>query len=340
MAKIIGIGNALVDVLVQLTDENVLLRLNLAKGGMTHIDAAGLARLRNEPAWVRAARATGGCASNTVHALSVLGNPTCYIGSIGRDAEGDFFAGKLHQRGIEAMLTRHAGRQTGLATTFITPDGERTFATYLGAATDITAATLSRVVAGDADDVPHIAHVEGYLVQNHDLIEDILRRAKEAGMLVSYDLASWNIVERDLDFVRHLVEDYVDIVFANEDEARAFHGSVDVEDALHELASMTDTAVVKVGADGAWGCSGEEIVHAGARRVGRVIDTTAAGDFFAAGFLHAYIRRRSLEECLATGNAIAGEVVQVLGTQVEPSRLRRAVESLSTMEPPLRLRTL
>lgn len=325
MAKIIGIGNALVDILVPLADETVLTELRLAKAGMWHVDEAKCDEILLSPVVAAASRATGGSSGNTIHALSVLGNETAFIGTVGDDAPGRFFAERLRSRGIEDRLTMVGEGRTGLATTFITADGERTFATFLGVAPliDVDGLHLERYAAA-AGERPNILHVEGYLVQNHDVIEQVLVQAKKAGLLVSYDLASWNIVRSDHAFVHHLVEQYVDIVFANEEEAKAFADTDDAEVALDMLATLVGTVVVKVGARGAWGRRGTDRHLSAPVFCPRVVDTTAAGDFFAAGFLHGFVREWPLANCLDMGNRLACKVIQVLGTQIDDESLRLA----------------
>ena len=321
MTKITGIGNALVDVLLHLEDETLLNELHLAKGGMTLIDASQLKAIHASIASLPQQRATGGSASNTIHALALLGNEVAFVGAVGDDETGRFFRRQAEARGIDARLATIPDMASGIATTFITPDGERTFATHLGAATQISIDEM-----GTTEGTGGLLHVEGYLVQDHDLIERALQQAKASGMQVSYDLASWNIVAADREFIRHLVEEYVDIVFANEEEAAAFAGLQNPEEALRQLEVLTKVAVVKVGKRGALGAaSGEHAFAPGLPR--KVVDTTAAGDFFAAGFLHGWIHGRPLPQCLDYGNRIAGEVIQVEGTQVSAEQLKRAIES-------------
>lgn len=322
MVKIIGIGNALVDVLVHVEDEEMLNKLSLVKGGMTLIDADGLAQVRAASESLDSRIATGGSASNTIHALSVLGHDTGFVGAVGCDAMGDFYEHQMRSRGTEAALLRVPSQPTGIATTFITPDGERTFATHLGAASQVSADSLRELIAMHSE--AEVLHVEGYLLQNHDLITEVLATAREAGLKVSYDLASWNLVEAERDFIASLVRDYVDIVFANEEEAAAFSRQRDPEEALRQLAAVAETAIVKVGSRGAIGVNGgERAAVGGLKRI--VVDTTAAGDFFAAGFLHGYVSGASLERCLDYGNHLAGEVIQVYGTEIEAEKLREAV---------------
>lgn len=322
MAKIIGIGNALVDILVHLDDETLLQELNLPKGGMTHVNREELMRLRRRLTGLPVERATGGSAANTIHALSVLGDTTGYIGAIGDDDTGRFFAEQAQTRGIETHLAIIAGEPTGTANALVTPDHERTFATHLGAAPQLGVA-LKEVDLTQYD----ILHIEGYLLQDQLQLEEILRAAKIAGLMVSYDLASWNIVLDHHDLIVDLIREYVDIAFANEEEAAAFSGKQDPEASLRLLASMTNIAIVKVGKDGALGMSratGDEIIRVSGLEKS-VVDTTAAGDFFAAGFLHGLIHGKNLSTCLDYGNRTAGEVIQVFGTQVDPKRLRQCL---------------
>ena len=334
MTKIIGIGNALTDILVHLPQETLLQTFQLSKGGMFHIDEQQMRAIHAAIAPLSPARATGGSAANTIHALATLGDKVGFVGSVGDDETGRFFATHQQQRGIDARLHVNKRGVIGIATTLITPDGERTFATHLGCSTAIQTTDLCRLVEEYQQEAPNgegqpslILHVEGYLVQNHDLIEEALRLAKEAGMTVSYDLASWNIVREDLDFVKHLVKDYVDIAFANEEEAAAFSQQQDPQTALQMLAAQTDIAVVKVGKRGAYAMQGEHVAFAPGL-VRKAVDTTAAGDFFAAGFLHGLIHGQTLETCLNYGNHLAGEVIQVLGTQLSDERIRAAIADI------------
>ena len=322
MTKIIGIGNALVDVLVYLPDEKLLNEMSLPKGAMTHVDRKGLMRLRQRLVGMPIERATGGSAANTIHAMSVLGDVTGVIGAVGDDETGRFFAEQARSRGIETHLAVITDEQTGTANTLITPDHERTFATHLGAAVHLGEA-LKEVNLSDYD----LLHIEGYLLQDQIQLGEILKAAKAAGLTVSYDLASWNIVRDHHAMITEYIRDYVDIAFANEEEAAAFYGQDDPESALRQLASLTDIAVVKVGKRGAMGMSratGDRIVFApGLERT--AVDTTAAGDFFAAGFLHGWIHGETLDTCMDFGNRTAAEVIQVIGTQVDPERLRKSL---------------
>lgn len=308
--KIIGIGNALVDVLALLEDDSMLAKLGLPRGGMQLIDDRRQQEISRLLMPLKPERATGGSAGNAILALAKLGAEPGFIGRIGRDEVGEFFRSCSKKRGIDTRLAIGDG-QSGVANTFISKDGERTFATHLGEAAKLSATDITPDMLRGYD----LLHIEGYLVQNHELIENVARIAKERRMQISIDLASYNIVRDDLDFFRHLVKEYVDIVFANEEESAAFTQGKDPEEALREIATMCKVAVVKLGKRGSSAMMDGHVALEGANNV-KVIDTTAAGDFFAGGFLYGYSRGWSLERCLKTGTMLSGQVIQVIGTQV------------------------
>ncbi len=315
MKKIIGIGNALVDVLVKLDTDNCLEEWQLPKGGMQLIDEERFHAIRDRLSTYPTEKANGGSCSNTMLALAFLGAAPGFIGKRGRDAYGRFFQKNACEAGVRALLSE-SDCHTGVASTFITAGGERTFATYLGAASLLEAADVTSDLLAGYD----ILYVEGYLVQNHALILKAVQTAKACGMQVCIDLASYNVVEADLDFFRALVHEYVDIVFANEEESAAFTMGKSPDEALEELASCCKIAVIKLGDKGAMARIGEERAYVEACKVKDVRDTTAAGDFFAGGFLYGYARGCSLEQCLRMGTLLGAAVIQTMGTTLSSER--------------------
>lgn len=312
MKKILGIGNALVDALIRIDNEVILKELNLPKGGMTLIDEVTFERMTRRLKDYVVERRTGGSAGNALLTAAALGGRAAFIGKTGRDDNGRFYTHEREQQGVKPIALFHDRLPTGVATTFITPDGERTFATYLGAAATMEACELRKEWFEGAD----YFLVEGYLVQNHDLINTAIDMAHRAGAKVCLDLASWNIVEADHDFFTYLLPK-IDIVFANEDEARAMTGETPNE-ALETLANSCTTVIIKLGAKGAVAMEGKVKAQAEAVKVDRVVDTTGAGDFFAGGFLFRHAQDHPLAECLQTGAACSAEVIQVLGTRLSP----------------------
>ena len=202
-------------------------------------------------------------------------------------------------------------------------NAERTFAVYLGAALDLVPEDLKPEFFEGYD----YFHIEGYLVQNQALARRAVELAHKAGCIISIDMASYNVVESNLAFLHDIVERYVDIVFANETESKAFTKLDDPRKALDEIARMCKVAVVKVGKDGSWIRSGENI-HFIEAYPAQTIDATGAGDTYAAGFLFAHSLGLPLEACGHAGSIIAAKVVEVLGTKIDIPRWKSAKNQL------------
>lgn len=196
MDKIIGLGNALVDALAIIEDDNILTEMQLPKGSMTLIDEDKFLKISEYFSRMKTHLANGGSAGNAIRAMACLGAGTGFIGKVSNDFYGNFFRDSLLERGTEANLLLSTTLPSGVASTFISPDGERTFGTYLGAASTLKAEDLSLdMFKGYA-----YLFIEGYLVQDHDMILRAIELAKEAGLQVCLDMASYNIVEGDLEF--------------------------------------------------------------------------------------------------------------------------------------------
>ena len=308
MDKIIGMGNALVDVLVRIDDDSLLEKLHLPKGSMQLIQEDTLSEIRKYTSGMKIHRSTGGSAGNTVCALAALGANPGFIGKVGQDETGAFFGDTLRQRGVNALLAT-CDLPSGIASTFISTDGERTFGTYLGAAATLRAEDLSRKMFAGYN----YLYIEGYLLQDHDLMLRAVQLAKEEGLQVCLDMASYNVVEAERDFFDQLIVKYVDIVFANESEALAYTGKTPHE-ALEEIASKCSIAVVKTGKEGSLVKKGTEVIQLLSCPVDNVLDTTGAGDFYAAGFMYGLTCGYSLEKCVQISTILATAVIQEVGT--------------------------
>jgi sugar/nucleoside kinase (ribokinase family) len=238
-----------------------------------------------------------------------LGVSCGYIGKVGKDDLGHFYAADLQSVDINTLLF-HSDSETGRAYTFITPDSERTFATYLGAAVELSDADIDVSFLKKYD----LLHIEGYMVQNTNLVEKAVKAAKTHGLKVSLDLASFNVVESNRNFLSRMIPHYVDIVFANEEEAKAYTGK-EPEEALGIIASQTGLAVVKVGSKGSFVQNGIEVTKIIIEPV-KSVDTTGAGDQYAAGFLYGYTKQLSPEKCGKLGSLLAKTVVQHIGARI------------------------
>jgi sugar/nucleoside kinase (ribokinase family) len=211
--------------------------------------------------------------------------------------------------GIQPFIMRGEER-SGKCVSLVSPDGERTLVTHLGAAVEMKAEDLSPEIFDGYD----CLYVEGYLVQDHNLIRGAIRMAKELGLKVAIDLASFNVVEENIDFLREVISEYVDIVFANEDEARAFSGEDEPVNALQYISTMCDLVIVKIGMRGALIKQGSEVSHVGIMAAAKRVDTTGAGDFYAAGFMAGMCEGLSLRQCGTIGAITAGKVIEIVGT--------------------------
>lgn len=325
MDKIIGMGNALVDVLVRIDDDSLLEKLHLPKGSMQLIQEDTLSEIRKYTSGMKIHRSTGGSAGNTVCALAALGANPGFIGKVGQDETGAFFGDTLRQRGVNALLAT-CDLPSGIASTFISTDGERTFGTYLGAAATLRAEDLSRKMFAGYN----YLYIEGYLLQDHDLMLRAVQLAKEEGLQVCLDMASYNVVEAERDFFDQLIVKYVDILFANESEALAYTGKTPHE-ALEEIASKCSIAVVKTGKEGSLVKKGTEVIQLLSCPVDNVLDTTGAGDFYAAGFMYGLTCGYSLEKCVQISTILATAVIQEVGTTLPAKKwdeIKLNIESL------------
>lgn len=319
MKSILGIGNALTDILAVLPDDSLLKKYHLPKGSMQHVDMETGDRIWQALKPIGVKYVAGGSAANTICCASIFGMPSAFIGKIGDDELGNLFKSDQEQYGVKSILLK-SKHSSGRSMVFVSGgNAERTFAVYLGAALDLVPEDLRPEWFKGYD----YFHVEGYLVQNQALIRRAVELAKDAGCIISLDMASYNVVESNEAFLHDIVDRYVDIVFANETEAKAFTKLSTPQDALNEIAAHCQTAVVKVGKDGSYVKSGDESYEI-APWPADTVDATGAGDTYAAGFLYAHSLGLPLRVCGEVGSIIAAKVVEVVGTKIDIPRWKEA----------------
>ena len=311
MAKVIGLGNALVDIMTSLENDQILSDINFPKGSMQLVDADKSKEILELTANLKSSLASGGSAANTIHGIARLGMDTAFVGSTGTDEYGNIFKQDLINSNITPKLF-DSKTETGRAVAMVSPDSERTFATYLGAAVDLSAKHITAELFKGYD----MLHIEGYLVFNEDLIETAVKTAKEAGLEVSLDLASFNVVDAKLDFLQRISKEYVDIIFANEEEAKSFTGQDDPEKALQIIAEYAKVSIVKIGKEGSMILKDGKTTRVGIIKA-TALDTTGAGDLYAAGFLFAYLNNYGLEKAGKIGALLAGKVIEEMGAQIK-----------------------
>ncbi len=314
MKRILGIGSALVDILTQVPDETIMNELGLPKGSMTYVKADDIVRIGERLARQYGnQRASGGSAANTMSGLARLDVEAGFLSKIGKDEVGEFFKKQMLDTNVHPQLLT-TDTPSGRVIALVTPDGERTFATCLGAAAEMSPDDITPELFDGWD----ILYVEGYLVANPNMLKKVVETAKAKGMTIAIDLASYNVVEESRDFLMDLVNNYVDIVFANEKEAFALTG-MEPEAALHYLADRCQIAVVKVGAKGAFVQRGQEVVTIPPMEA-NVVDTTGAGDMWAAGFLAGWVKGESLQRCGMMGAIVAKNIIEVVGAKMDDER--------------------
>ncbi|HNY23228.1 MAG: adenosine kinase [Bacteroidales bacterium] len=322
MKSILGIGNALTDILALLPDDSLLERFHLPHGSMQHVDAQTAEKIWTSLKPIGVQYVAGGSAANTITGTAVLGMPSGFIGKVGDDELGSLFYADQHRNGIRSFLLKGT-HSSGRAMVFVTePDADRTFAVYLGAALELVPDDLTPEMFKGYD----YFHIEGYLVQNQHLVRKAVQLARAEGMIISIDLASYNVVESNEAFLHDIVENYVNIVFANEAESLSFTGK-EPREALDEIALICDVAVVKIGKAGSMIRSGNDFYRVNAWP-GISIDATGAGDLYASGFLYAHSLGLSLQKCGDIGSMIAARVVEVVGPKIDIPRWKAVKQEI------------
>ena len=326
MKSILGIGNALTDILAVLPDETLLKTYHLPKGSMQHVDMETGDKIWQALKPLGVKYVAGGSAANTITCTSIFGMPSSFIGKIGDDELGLLFKSDQEQYGVNTMLLK-SEHSSGRSMVFVSGgNAERTFAVYLGAALDLVPEDLKP----DYFEGHDYFHIEGYLVQNQALIRKAVELAHDAGCIISLDMASYNVVESNNAFLHDIIDRYVDIVFANETEAKAFTKLPDPKESLEEISTHCKIAVVKVGKDGSWVRSGDEEYQIPAWPA-EPVDATGAGDTYAAGFLYGHSLGMPLKVCGEIGSIIAAKVVEVIGTKMDVNRWKEADKQISQL---------
>ncbi len=311
MYDVVGLGSALMDFTIEV-DQAVLDRLGLRKGTMQLVDEersrAILAALADCPM----EKTPGGSAANTVAGVAVLGGSGLFIGKVGNDEFGELYRSESERVGVAVRLARNE-KLTGHAIALITPDGERTFATHLGAALFLREDDVAD------EDVARgkILHIEGYLLEDPDLKAASVRAmeiAHKNGAQVSIDLADPALISRNHDEFHRLARDYADILFVNEEEAESFTGARGAQ-AAGMLAKYCRVAVVKLGGSGSIVKSAAEEIVIPSYKV-TPVNTNGAGDMYAAGFLYGLAHGLPLERCGRIASHAAALVVAQVGARL------------------------
>ena len=326
LPKVLGVGNALVDVISVLKDDTILEEFGLPRGSMTLVDADFSQKIYKATYAEKSELTTGGSVANTIRSLANLGGNGGYMGKIGKDELGELFKSDFERKGITTHL-QFSEKDTGRVMGLVTPDSERTMATYLGAAAELQPGDFTPELFNGYD----YLYMEGYLVFNHDLISAGVKMAKKADLKIAIDLASFNVVEANLEFLKDLIKNYVDIVFANEEEAKSFTGK-EPEEALNEIAQDCELAIVKIGKEGSLIKAGDKVYKVGTIKA-NALDTTGAGDSYAAGFFYGLTNDYDLETCGKIAALVSGKVVEVMGANLPDDKWNEIKKEISSIVP-------
>jgi len=312
---VLTIGNAIVDVIADASDEFIASQ-GLSKGSMRLIDEAEATRLYSAMGPGR--ELSGGCAGNTAAGLAALGCSAAFIGQVASDELGDIYRHDIESLGIDFLVEpRSDVGATARSLILVTPDAQRTMNTFLGAAQKLDRSAIDPAAIASAG----IIYLEGYLwdpEQPRAAMQAAIDSARSAGTKVAFSLSDAFVVERHSgDFLRLIDAGQIDILFANEVEICQLARSTELDDAVAEFAGKVPTLVVTMSEKGALACSRGDQVRVPAEPIERLVDTTGAGDLFAAGFLAGQAKGRSIEDSLRLGAIAAAEVIQHYGARPE-----------------------
>ncbi|HLP26846.1 MAG TPA: adenosine kinase [Acidobacteriota bacterium] len=310
--ELIGVGNPIMDLLAHVDDAFLKQHVAGEKGGMVLVDDEDIVALLRHIG-ERIAMMPGGSAANTTLGATKLGLKTTFLGKIGGDITAEHYFENFVAAGGDGSRFKRAVLPNGRCLSMVTPDGQRTMRTHLGAAMTLSP---DEITVDDFKGCRH-AHIEGYLMFNPALAEKVMTTARAAGCTLSLDLASFEVVNIARDWIFAQLRQGIDVVIGNEDEAKAlFRRDDSYENYARELATFGGIAAVKMGKDGAWVAQGRELQRIFPFSVERVVDTTGAGDAWAAGFLYGYLRGKSLALAGAIGSRLGAETVQHLGAAI------------------------
>jgi sugar/nucleoside kinase (ribokinase family) len=312
---VVGIGNAIVDVMAPAADEQIE-ALGMARGGMTLIDTARANELY--AAMGPAREISGGSAANTLAGLAALGANCGFIGQVADDQLGEVFAHDIRATGISFDVPPRAGNPpTARCLIFVSPGGQRTMNTYLGASQFLPAGAMDPAMIAAS----RILYLEGYLWDPEEpraAMKQAIAAAREAGREVAFTLSDAFVIDRHGDDFRAMIErGEIDILFANEVELAALIGTDDLDEGLAQLAPKVPTLVVTRSEQGAVAIADGVRADVPAEPIEQVVDTTGAGDLFAAGFLYARVKGRPLADCLRAGAICACVVISHFGARPE-----------------------
>lgn len=316
--QLLGISNAIVDVLAHV-DENFLKLIGAPLGSMTLIDEARAHEIYDMMG--PATEMSGGSVANTIAGFAILGGSASYIGRVQNDQLGEIFVHDMRSLGVDVRTLPVAdGAPTARSHILIDPDGQRTMQTYLGACTELGVSDVTEETVG----TPKVILLEGYvwdIPEGPALAAEAIRIAKQNGSAVALSLSDSYCVERHRDAFAKVVRDDVDMVFADDDEVMALYEVDKFEDVLSAIDGSDKLFVMTRSEKGSVIVAGATKIVQEANAIEQLIDTTGAGDAYAAAFLYGWANDKSLDECARLGTHVATSVIQQLGARIETNVL-------------------
>ncbi len=309
MSKILGVGTPLLDHLLQI-ELDYLKTVPGEPYGMETVPYLDMVKIIENSGSIPK-QIVGGSCSNAIKGLAALGHNCALTGKIGKDSIGEKVLEDLQDLGI-APKVHYSNTPTAHVTCLVTPDGKRTCRAYLGAGGEMGPDDLHP----DHFQGAELVHIEGYTLLSPGLTHKAMEYAKAAGAKISFDLGSFEIVENYKELLLDLVNEFVTVMFCNEDEAVALTGK-NPSAGCDEMRTLCETVVVMMGEKGCCIGSSNGIERFPAYPV-TPIDTTGAGDLFASGFLHGYLLKRPLSECARYGALTGRQAVQTIGAEISP----------------------
>jgi sugar/nucleoside kinase (ribokinase family) len=326
--RVYGIGNPLIDIIVSAEDQD-LVKLGIHKGTMTLIGKERHAELLSFAKTKHPAYSCGGSCPNTIITLALLGVNATLAGKVGNDENGDIYNAKLNDLNLGNELARTDKQPTGSTVILVTPDSERSMNTFLGANRLYSRNDINPQTVKDAD----FFHFTGYMwdtQSQQDAIMCALDIAKKNGTIVTFDIADPFAVGRYREKFLGLITDYCDIVFANSEEARILFDNYDPYECCRSMGKLCRTAIVKNGKKGSFICHDKKILKIPAKGAASPVDTTGAGDTYAAGYIYGLCTNHSIEESGMIASILAGEIIGQYGAQFSTEKahaLRMELES-------------
>ena len=313
---VFGLGNALMDIQAFIPD-SILKKLKINKGIMHLIDEQKSREILNTIANYKTISVPGGSCANTMSTIGMLGGKSVYTGIVTDDMYGRLYESKICQRNVKTLIRKVDFGITGTSIILTTEDAERTMNTHLGVCRNYSKDDINEGVLSQSK----IFHSTGYqwdTPTQKEAVEYTMKRAKEMGLKVSFDIADPFCIERNVIEFKKIITDYVDVLFGNKDEAKILTGKEDPIEAGKEIIKMgVDIAVVKVGANGSYIFNKDKVIKIDIYKADKVLDSTGCGDIYGGGFLYGYSKDYSIEQCGKIASYMASQIISVPGVQLE-----------------------